>query len=101
MRISKGYLSSQFYLHFINDSNYFYKNKIVQLKSGLYERINDSLILRNENEKSDWLKFKIDSLSNNKLYLSRNDYAVIFNNEIDSIAINTGEKIKIILYKLK
>ena len=99
LKLPAEYLSDEFYINFMTDTTYKYENKFGKVINGRYERKNDSLKLKEQKESYDWINFKIDSLSIDRLCLSRDEYTVRYFIDSDTITIRTGSRIKIILHK--
>jgi hypothetical protein len=99
LKLPAEYLGEEFYLKFLNDTVYNYENKFGKVIMGKYERNNDSLKLGHGIEQYDWIRFRIDSLSFDRLYLSNDGPEYMFYLNNDAITIRTGEGIKVILHK--
>jgi hypothetical protein len=97
MKVENTWLSTDLILYFINDSTYIFKNTFGKPISGNYEYKTDSLKLKIK--ECYFYTFKIDSLKENKMYLSRKAYSWAFFVIKDQIHIHTGSDIKIILKK--
>jgi hypothetical protein len=97
LTINNAYLCEDFVLIFTSDTTYVFKNTFGKPISGNYEYETDSLKLKiNDNIFYD---FRIDSLSKNEMYLSRNAYTWAFFVDNNTIDIHTGSNIKTILRK--
>jgi hypothetical protein len=91
-------ITTHFSIELDQDNSFSLDNVNGPTKTGKFEIIDSSLVLTLNNDSISWLTFGIDSVTDNRLFLSSGSIQ-FYSSSTDSLVLFTGDKVDLIMKK--